>query len=135
MNEMLGDIENIYDEITRQAPEHINQKDVILTFSESDLLVSFLKAAHTGVEDDDQVTQGKDFEVLVCETAPTFKGHQTQKSLLEEGIDAKLITDSSIYALMSGVDKVIISTHAIMANGGLLAHAGAYQICLAAKVS
>jgi translation initiation factor 2B subunit (eIF-2B alpha/beta/delta family) len=36
---------------------------------------------------------------------------------------------------MSRVDKVIISTHAIMANGGLVAHAGAYQIALAAKVS
>jgi translation initiation factor eIF-2B subunit beta len=34
---------------------------------------------------------------------------------------------------MSRVDKVIISTHAIMANGGLIANAGAYQICLAAK--
>jgi translation initiation factor eIF-2B subunit beta len=108
-----------------------------LTYSDSDLLISFLKAAHQGVEEDDQdrPTQGKDFEVLVCETAPSFKGHTTAKSLQEEGIDAKLITDSSIYALMSGVDKVIISTHAIMANGGLLANAGAYQICLAAKVS
>ena len=36
---------------------------------------------------------------------------------------------------MSRVDKVIISTHAIMANGGLVAKSGAYQICLAAKVS
>lgn len=53
LNEMLNDIECVYEEITRQAPEHINQKDVILTFSESDLLVSFLKSAHQGVEDDD----------------------------------------------------------------------------------
>jgi translation initiation factor eIF-2B subunit beta len=81
------------------------------------------------------VIQGKDFEVLVCETAPLFKGHSTVKRLQEEGIDSKLITDSSVYALMSGVDKVVISIHAIMANGGLLAHAGAYQICLAARVS
>lgn len=34
---------------------------------------------------------------------------------------------------MSGIDKVIISTHAVMANGGLIAHSGAYQIALAAK--
>ena len=81
MNEMLTDIENIYDEITMQAAEHVNQKDVILTFSDSDLLVSFLKSAHQGVEDDGKVTQGKDFEVLVCETAPQFKGHKTAKSL------------------------------------------------------
>lgn len=34
---------------------------------------------------------------------------------------------------MSRVDKVIISTVAIMANGGLIANAGAYQLALAAK--
>jgi translation initiation factor eIF-2B subunit beta len=33
---------------------------------------------------------------------------------------------------MSRVDKVIIGTHAIMANGGLVNHSGAYMIALAA---
>ena len=36
---------------------------------------------------------------------------------------------------MSRVDKVIISTVAIMANGGLIANSGAYMIAMAAKVS
>lgn len=44
-----------------------------------------------------------------------------------------LITDASVYAIMSRVDKVVISTHAIMANGGLVANSGAYNIALAAK--
>ena len=44
-----------------------------------------------------------------------------------------LITDASVYAVMSRVDKVIISTHAIMANGGLITNTGGYQIALAAK--
>ena len=34
---------------------------------------------------------------------------------------------------MSRVDKVVISTHSIMANGGLVTHSGAYMICQAAK--
>ena len=51
MDEIKEDIDCIYDEIIRQADEHINQKDVILTYSQSDLLFSFLKAAHQGVED------------------------------------------------------------------------------------
>ena len=34
---------------------------------------------------------------------------------------------------MSRVDKVIISTHAIMANGGLVTYSGAYVIALAAQ--
>jgi translation initiation factor eIF-2B subunit beta len=54
---------------------------------------------------------------------------------VEAGIRTRLITDSAVYALMSRVDKVIISSQAIMANGGVIAHSGAYQIALAAKVS
>ena len=48
-------------------------------------------------------------------------------------IKTTLIPDSSVNALMSRVDKVIISTHSIMANGGLVTHTGAYMICLAAQ--
>jgi translation initiation factor eIF-2B subunit beta len=64
--------------------------------------------------------------VLVCETAPFYTGHETAKKLHAEGINCKLVSDSSVFALMSGIDKVIISTHAVMANGGLIAHSGAY---------
>ena len=43
-----------------------------------------------------------------------------------------MITDACVYALMGRVDKVVISTHAIMANGGLIADQGALNIALAA---
>lgn len=84
IEDMLQDIEGVYDEITRQAPEHINQKDIIMTFSQSDLLISFLDAAHNGTEE--QPNLGKNFEVLVCETAPHFSGHLTAKELQKAGI-------------------------------------------------
>ena len=71
----------------------------------------------------------------MCETAPHFKGHLTASYLQKAGLKVSLVTDASVFAIMSIVDKVIISTHGIMANGGLIAHAGAYQIALAAKVS
>lgn len=53
LEEIKDEIERIYEEIARQGEEHINQKDVILTYSQSDLLVSFLEAAYHGVDDDD----------------------------------------------------------------------------------
>jgi translation initiation factor eIF-2B subunit beta len=57
----------------------------------------------------------------------------TAKTLAEKcGISTTLIPDAAVFALMSRVDKVIIGTHAIMANGGLVAHSGAYMIALAA---
>ena len=73
--------------------------------------------------------------MYVCETAPSFKGHKTASRLLKAGLNVALASDSSVFALMSKISKVIISTHGIMANGGLIAESGAYQICLAAKVS
>jgi translation initiation factor 2B subunit (eIF-2B alpha/beta/delta family) len=81
---MKEDIECIYDEVIRQAHEHINSKDIVLTFSQSDLLDSFLTAAYNGVEEDgeqNEGSKGKDFEVLVCETAPFFTGHATASNL------------------------------------------------------
>ena len=44
-----------------------------------------------------------------------------------------LIPDSAIYALMSRVNKVILGTHAVLANGGLVAVAGARTIANAAR--
>lgn len=101
-----------------------------------------MKYAHNGgdVENEDErlsvrATNAKEFEVLVCETAPVFTGHKTANILQQHGLQVSLVTDSSVFSLMSRVDKVMISSTAIMANGGLIAPAGAYNICLAAKVS
>ena len=52
LQDMIEDIECIYDEVIRPAHEHINSKDIVLTFSQSDLLDSFLTAAYNGVEED-----------------------------------------------------------------------------------
>ena len=54
-------------------------------------MFSFLKTAHTGKiegesDSDDDENKAKDFEVLVCETAPEFSGHATAKRLNEAGI-------------------------------------------------
>ena len=64
--------------------------------------------------------------MLVCETAPLFSGHATANILQKEGMQVSLVTDASVYSLMSRVDKVMISSTAIMANGGLIAASGAY---------
>ena len=97
------------------------------------MLTAFLKYAHNGgdIENEDETessraVNAKDFEVLVCETAPLFTGHATANILQKEGLQVSLVSDASVYSLMSRVDKVMISSTAIMANGGLLAPAGAY---------
>lgn len=55
------------------------------------------------------------------------------KPLSAAGITVILMTDASIFAIMSRVNKVILATHAVIANGGLVAAAGARVIAKAAK--
>ena len=77
--------------------------------------------------------ESANFEVIVCETAPKFTGHQTAKELAQQGIKTSLVPDSAVFAVMSRVDKVIITAHGIMATGGIVAQSGALMIAHAAK--
>jgi translation initiation factor eIF-2B subunit beta len=49
------------------------------------------------------------------------------------GIPTILVPDSSIYALMPRITKVVIGAHTVLANGGLFAVSGALLTALAAK--
>jgi translation initiation factor eIF-2B subunit beta len=100
-------------------------QDHILTYGFSSTVVDFLQEAH---ED------GILFDVLVCEAAPNYQGLNMIDKLLEKKMQATLIPDSNAFAIMSRVNKVIIGTQAIMANGGLVTNSGAYMIALAAQV-
>ena len=46
------------------------------------------------------------------------QGHELAVSLSKAGIETTVITDSAVFAMMSRVNKVIIGTHTVMANGG-----------------
>ena len=47
-----------------------------------------------------------------------LQGQDLAKSLAEVGISVTLIPDTHMYAMMRRVNKVIIGTHTIMAEGG-----------------
>lgn len=55
------------------------------------------------------------------------------QSLSEAGISTFLVPDSSIFALMSRVNKVILGAHVILANGGMFAVSGSLMVATAAK--
>lgn len=54
-------------------------------------------------------------------------------SLASNSVEIIVIPDSAIFAMMSRVNKVIIGTHSVLANGGLRAACGSYTVALAAK--
>ncbi len=120
---LIDEIKNVYSQIAEQAIEHIHAKEVIMTYGVSKTVIAFLKEA----------AKFRKFEVIVAESAPTYEGHTMANQLTELGIECTVITDSAVFAMMACVNKVIIGTHGVMANGGLIAHSGGLNIATAAK--
>ncbi len=94
-----------------------------MTFGASRTVEEFLKSA----------ARKRKFDVIVAESAPSFRGQELALTLSKAGIETTLIPDSAIFAMMARVNKVIVSTHAVMANGGLIALTGTHMVALAAK--
>ena len=123
IDEMLSELEISAKNISDQALEHIHSNEVIMTAGKSKTVEAFLKGA----------ARKRKFQVIVVECAPSYQGQQLATSLAEVGIETTVITDSAVFAIMSRVNKVIIGTHTVMANGGLKAVNGTHAIALAAK--
>jgi translation initiation factor eIF-2B subunit beta len=123
INELLNELDGIRTDIGEQAREHIHSNEVILTVGRSHTVEDFLKSA----------AEKRDFYVIVTEHAPWYDGHEMVQSLTQAGINCTLISDAASYAVMANVSKVIVGTHAVMANGGLIAPSGTHIVALAAK--
>ncbi|XP_043484849.1 translation initiation factor eIF-2B subunit beta [Leptopilina heterotoma] len=123
INEFEVELETCYENITQQASEHIHSSEIILTIGRSRLVEEFFKKA----------AKTRTFEVIVAEGGSDLKGHQMAVNLAKANIKTTLISDAAIFAMMSRVNKVIVSTHTVMLNGGLKAISGTYTVAQAAK--
>ena len=146
ITEIIDELDQVDEQIAAYAQEHIHSNEVILIHTSSITVQKFLLKA----------AEKRKFTVIVAESYPndheethtaiTGKIRQDHeggdelnsdtflKPLAAAGITVILITDASIFAIMSRVNKVILATHAVIANGGLVAAAGARTIAKAAKV-
>ena len=144
IQEILEELTQADDQIAGYALEHIHSNEVILTHTSSVTVQKFLLKAATK----------RKFTVIHAEAYPNnheethaaavgnIRGdsdedsgaEKFQKALTAAGITVILIPDSAVFALMSRVNKVILGTHVVLANGGLVAAAGAKAIAKAAKL-
>lgn len=128
ISELMTELKDMRGIIRDHAKDTIHANEVILTFGNSATVDAFLKAAADHYSKD-----GLSFRVIVAEAAPSCSGHQLAKSLAKHGVDTTVISDSAVFAMMARVNKVILSTHAVVANGGLIALNGSHAVALAAK--
>ena len=129
VNELKDELETSHDTIMDQAANHISDQSLILTFGSSRSVEKFFIAAAKG----QTKGQGRKFQVIVAESAPYYGGQEMAARLAEKGVDVTVIADAAAFALMPRVDKVFLPTHAVMANGGLIAPSGGHMLALAAQ--
>ncbi|KAI9814962.1 MAG: GCD complex subunit gcd7 [Thelocarpon impressellum] len=145
IDEIIDELGQVDEQIAAYALEHIHSNEIILTHTSSVTVQKFLLKAATK----------RRFTVVHAEAFPnnheathaTVAGRQERdggdddslgaaaftKPLTAAGVTVVLIPDSAVFALMSRVNKVILGTHAVLANGGLVAAAGAKTIARAAR--
>lgn len=144
IKELRDELHSSDDDIANFALDHIHSNEIILTHTASTTVQEFLLAA----------AKKRKFTVVHAESYPNdhLATHATVltgkkrdshgrgeaedhwKPLTAAGITVVLIPDSHVFAIMSRVNKVILATHTVLANGGLVAAAGAHMIARAAKV-
>lgn len=142
IRELQDELEQSDDLIAANALDHIHSNEIILTHTASSSVQKFLLAA----------ARKRKFTVVHAETYPhdhvathgiVLSGRkrdtygdeedETWKPLIAAGIEVYVIPDSHVFAIMSRVNKVILATHTVLANGGLVAASGAAMIAKAAK--
>lgn len=143
IKELLDELDVVDDQIAASALEHIHANEIILTTTSSQTVQKFLISA----------ARKRKFTVIHAEAFPNDhndthemimtggkKGAEDDdeddrwRPLTSMGITVIVIPDSAVFAIMSRVNKVIMAPHTVLANGGIIAAAGALTIAHAAKV-
>lgn len=126
IQDLMDELSRVYRDVGPPSLQYIHTSEIILTHGSSKTVSAFLKYA----------AEQRKFTVLVTESAPndTTAARTMVEQLNACGINTILVPDAAVFALMARVNKVIIGTHAILQNGGLLAASGARQVTLAARV-
>jgi len=121
--QIKGEIEEAAERACYIASRRVEDGDTIMTNSYSTLVLRTLRLARA---------QGKSFRVYVTESRPGSEGWNLARELAAEGVEVTLIVDSSVRLVMKDVDKVLLSSEAVAANGALVNKVGSSLIALAA---
>ena len=144
VEELIDEIRQADDQIAGYALDYIHSNEIVLTCSSSRTIQKFLlkvaakrklTVVHAEAYPNDHEAT---YETIVGKPkANSARGHgsdQHMKTLTAAGVTVIVIPDSAVFALMARVNKVILDSHIVLANGDFVALSGAYTIAKAAKV-
>ncbi|KAL0211004.1 hypothetical protein P9112_009302 [Eukaryota sp. TZLM1-RC] len=111
--ELHEEITESYNDIRKQAKEHVHGKETIMVVGHSTTVYEFLTSVKDAI-----------CKVYVVERAPDYAGHRMALRLSNQGVSCTVVKDATTAALLPRVNKVIIGSHSVLADGGLLAPSG-----------
>ncbi|XP_058831010.1 translation initiation factor eIF-2B subunit delta [Topomyia yanbarensis] len=117
-------IEKAEEAISISVQEKIYDGDVILTYGCSSLIKHILEEANR---------RQKSFRVVIVDSRPRNREHEMLRQLVAQGIDCTCVLINAISYVMPEVTKVLLSAHALLANGCVMSRVGTAQIALVAK--
>jgi eIF-2B alpha/beta/delta-like uncharacterized protein len=107
-DELLLHSKNALINIKRQVVDLIEDKCTILTHSYSSTIIESLIFAHQ---------EGKDIEITVTESRPSFEGRRTARILVENGIKVVLIADMASFHFINDMDLISTGSDYICHHG------------------
>lgn len=144
IDEIVDELSQVEDQIAGYALEHIHSNEIVLTHTPSVTVQKFLlKAAAKrkftvilteAFPNDHEATHAMITGSKLAEDEDDLRSESFRKSLTSAGITVILVPDSAVFAIMSRVNKVILGTQVVLANGGLVAAVGAKTIAKAANM-
>lgn len=145
IDEIIDELDVVDDQIASYALEHIHSNEIILIHGSSTTVQKFLlkaasKRKFTVIHAEAYPNNHLETHAAVTgkpmggsEAEDELSGERFSKPLIAAGITVVLISDAAVFALMSRVNKVILGTHVVLANGGLVAQAGSKTVAQAAR--
>ncbi|KAL9030902.1 MAG: hypothetical protein Q9196_001010 [Gyalolechia fulgens] len=143
IQEIVDELNQADDQIAGYAQDHIHSHEIILTHMPSMTVQKFLlkaaaKRKFTVVYAEAFSTDSKLDQAPTARVTGDYDKEKSsemfQKALTAAGITVLLVPYSASFALMSRVTKVILGADVVLADGGLLAAAGAKVIAKAARM-
>lgn len=126
IRDLIDEIQNVKEGIETMSIDLIHDNEVLLTPTPtSDTLLHFLIKARSK----------RKFTVLVTESYPNDikAAHKFAKELSNHKIETIVIPDTTTFAVMSRVGKVLLGTKSVFANGGCIANSGVASVVECAK--
>jgi len=112
--------------ISNFAKAKIHDGDKVLVYGFSSLVVNTLK---------DAKKSGKNFQVIVVDSRPSYSGRVTVKKLVDYDIPCSYVLINAASYIMKEVTVVFLGAHALLSNGNVMASTGSAMVAMVAKAN